>query len=104
MSVPLPPPPEKAPSSAALFRYQVVCQVRARVLAGHTFARAVRDVSALAHERLDGESCRVSRRTLYRWLVAYDRAGLGALEPTPRKRTATSEALPQAWVEFVRAE
>jgi hypothetical protein len=31
---------------------------------GHTLARAVRDVS----ERLDGGSCRVSRRTLYRWL------------------------------------
>ena len=104
MPVSLPNPPKRDPSPAALFRYQVVCQVRARVLAGHTLVRAVREVSALVHEGLDGERRNVSRRTLYRWLEAYDTGGIVALEPAPRQRTSTSEALPETWVAFVQAE
>jgi putative transposase len=94
----------QAPSAAALFRYQVVCQVRTNVLAGHPLARAVREASARVHEELDGERRRISTRTLYRWLRAYETAGVGALEPAPRKRTATSEVLPEPWVDFVRSE
>lgn len=104
MSVSKSPLTAKAPSAAALFRYQVVCQVRTSVLGGHPLARAVREVSARTHEVLDGERRRVSKRTLYRWLRGYDAGGVAALEPASRKRTATSEALAENWVEFVRTE
>jgi len=96
--------PQVAPSSEALFRFQVVCQVRAHVLAGHTLARGVREVSSGAHEDLEGQPRRVSRRTLYRWLHAYAARGIEALDPAPRKRTATSEALSAQWVAFVQQE
>jgi transposase len=46
----------------------------------------------------------VSPRTIYRWLDAYERGAVSALEPVPRKRTATSEALSSMWVQFVLAE
>lgn len=88
----------------ALFRYQVVCQVRANVLAGQPLAHAVREVSVRVQELVDGACKKVSSRTLYRWLRAYEVGGLAALEPTPRRRTATSDALPEVWVEFVRSE
>lgn len=92
------------PSSEALFRFQAVCQVRAQVLAGHTLARSVREVSARVHEDLDGHERRVSKRTLYRWLHAYAAGGMNGLELAPRKRTETSEALSSEWVSFVQAE
>lgn len=104
MSTSPPPNRDPRPSLAALSRYQVVCQVRASVLAGQPLAQAVREVSAGVHELVDGECKKVSARTLYRWLRAYDAGGLVALEPAPRRRTATSDALPEVWVEFVRAE
>jgi putative transposase len=99
-----PPRGSQAPSAAALFRYQVVCQVRTSVLGGQSLARAVREVSARVHEVHDGQCRRVSTRTLYRWRHAYDAVGIAALEPAARKRTATSQALPDTWVEFVRSE
>lgn len=92
------------PSSEALFRFQVVCQVRAEVLAGHTLARSVRVVSGRTHEELDGDERSVSARTVYRWIRAYAAHGMAALEPAPRKRTETSEALSSAWVSFVQSE
>ncbi len=104
MSTSSPSNREPRPSLAALSRYQVVCQVRASVLVGQTLAQSVREVSAGVHELVDGECKKVSARTLYRWLRAYDAGGLTALEPAPRRRTATSDALPEVWVEFVRAE
>jgi hypothetical protein len=79
MNVSLPPPPNKDPSVAALFRYQVICQVHARALAGHTLVQSVREVSLLAHERLNGAPCGVSKRSIYRWLRAYATGGLSAL-------------------------
>jgi len=72
-------------SPQALFRYQVVSAVQVRVLAGMKVAQAVRDVLKLPHQDLSGQPRRVSERSVYRWLDAYEQDGLVGLEPQPRQ-------------------
>ena len=91
-------------SPQALFRYQVVCQVRARTLAGESLASAVAVVAATPQLDLrGGEARRVSARSAYRWVAAYAAGGLNALEPAIRSVTASS-VLPAELLAFARAE
>lgn len=98
---PLTPTP---PSEEALFRFQVVSQVLSRLLAGHPRALAVGAVAGQPHATVTGSLRSVSRRTLYRWLAAYQRGGLACIEPAERTRTETSVVLPAAFIEFMRSE
>jgi transposase InsO family protein len=91
-------------SPEALFRYQVVSLVRARLVAGMSRADAVVEVAALDHVALGGELRRVSTRSVYRWLAAYERAGVEALEEKPRKLEVASRVLDGRLVEFLAAE
>lgn len=91
-------------SPTALFRFSVVSQVLARLLGGQVRARAVEEVAAREHATPTGEMRKVSCRTLYRWLAAYERHGPTGLEPRPRPRTESSVALPEAFVAFLRRE
>lgn len=93
-----------ASSSEALFRFRVVSEVLAEVMRGQSRARAVRLVASRQHCRLDSTVCRVSARTLYRWLAAYERGGLITLERLQRARLKTSAVLTHALVEFLRKE
>ncbi len=93
-----------AVSRAALFRYQVVSEVRARVLGGESLAAAVRAVAATTHVNLDGEPVSVSVRSLYRWHREHQMAGLAGLEDATRAVCADSEALPRPLLEFFIAE
>ena len=99
-------PVPRAPSGTALFRYSVLAQVSALVLAGWPRGRAMREVATREHACLDGRLRRVTVRTLQRWLSAHDAAGgdLTALEPRSRARTTTSVALPEALVAFMNEE
>ncbi len=91
-------------SAEALFRFRVVSEVLTEVVRRSTRARAVSLVASRTHAALDGSQRKVSKRTLYRWLAAYERAGLGALEPAERQRVETSAVLPEALVAFLREE
>jgi transposase InsO family protein len=87
----------------ALFRYQVVSLVRARLLAGVSRADAVKEVAALDHAVPSGELRRVSERSVYRWLSAYERDGVLGLEEKPRRTAAASRVLDRRLLEFLVA-
>ncbi len=91
-------------SPQALFRYQVVSAVQVRVLAGMKVAQAVRDVLKLPHQDLSGQPRRVSERSVYRWLDAYEQDGLVGLEPQPRQRVSDSLVLSKKLLDFLRLE
>lgn len=89
--------------AVTLFRFAIVSEVRVQVLRGQRLADAVRDVAAREHLGPDGRPCRVSARSLYRWLAAYTTGGLAGLAPTPRTPTP-SQVLEPALVDFLAAE
>jgi putative transposase len=99
------PPTPLTLSLEALFRYQVVSEVRARVLRGETPSRAVRAVVRQPPAPLGGTGARsISVRSVHRWLVAYREQGVAGLEREKRRSSAISQALPPKLVEFFRAE
>jgi transposase InsO family protein len=91
-------------SSQALFRYQVVSAVKVRVLVGMNVAQAVREVLKLSHQDLCGQLRRVSERSVYRWLDAYEQEGLAGLEPQPRQPVSGSAVLSKRLLDFLRVE
>lgn len=64
---------------------------------------AVREVVAREHVGPDQRPCRVSRRSLYRWLAASTAGGLDGLAPTPRA-APLSRVLDPALIAFFSAE
>ena len=80
-------------SPEALFRYQWVAEVEARVSAGQRLGHAVQQVRADPRADPAGRLRRPSARTLHRWLAAYRQGGVEALEPAERPRIETSVAL-----------
>jgi putative transposase len=88
----------------ALFRFRVVSEVLTEVTRGQRRARAVALVASRTHAALDGSERTVSKRSLYRWLAAYERGGLCALEPAERQRVEDSAVLPETLLTFLREE
>jgi len=91
-------------SVEALFRHGVVSQVLGRVLGGEPQHDVVCDVASRTHRAVDGSRRKPSRRTVYRWLAAFEAGNVGALEPAVREKTATSEVLSAQLIDFLRAE
>lgn len=92
------------PSSEALLRFSVLSQVFARLRAGEQRSEAVRAVAARDQVAVGGGcSRRVSERTIYRWLAAYDETGIAGLEPRSRA-VATSTALSPKFVDYLLTE
>ena len=91
-------------SERALCRYGCVSEVLSAELAGVRRARAIKTVSARAHYDHRGRPRAVTRRSLYRWLAAYDAGGLAALEPASRARTRTSVVLPAELIRCIDSE
>lgn len=92
----------KTLSAEALFRYCVVVFVLARVTLGHSRAKAIAAAIDEPHLTVTGVARAVSRRSLYRWLAAFERGGIAALEPAERERSAT--ALSTKFLELLRAQ
>jgi transposase InsO family protein len=90
-------------SDVALLRFHVVSLVRARRLAGADLADAVLEVTSLGHPSKDS-LLRVSTRSVYRWVAAYEAGGPVALEDAPRVRKAASRVLSEKLLDFVCAE
>jgi len=91
-------------STEALFRHQVVSEVRAKVCSGMKVTAAVGEVAGRAHEDLRGGLRTVSERTVYRWLRAFEEAGAAGLEPGRRKRVESSLSLSPEMVRFLKAQ
>ena len=83
----------------ALFRFRIVSAVELFETQGHGRTGAVRLVAAQNH---DGRT--VSRRTIWRWLGAYDAGGLEALAPKKRATLDGSRALTDELLDFLAAE
>jgi len=96
--------PKNEVSTEALFRFRVVSELLVEMTRGQRRARAVALVASRAHAALDGSLREVSPRTLYRWLAAYERSGLAALEPAQRQRVEASAVLPEPLLGFLREE
>lgn len=91
-------------SPMALLRYQMLAQLRARVLRGLTPAEAIREILKLTFYDHRGRRFALSERSLYRWKRAYETAGLGGLEPKARPRSKGSEVLSTDFLTFFKAE
>jgi putative transposase len=96
--------PPGMPSATALLRHAVLAQVQALILGGCASGAAVRQVAAREHAGLDGNTLRVSSRTIQRWRAAYDKHGITGIEPRSRRRTETAVKLSAELIEFVRQE
>ncbi len=88
-------------SPEALFRYQWVAELEARVSAGEPLARAIEHIRREPRISPRGRPRCPSVRTLYRWLAAYRRAGLAGLEPSARPRIEGSRALSEDFLELL---
>jgi putative transposase len=86
------------------FRYRVVAAVRALELGGTRRQAAVRAVASSEHVDEDGQVRRVSERTLYRWLAAYDKQGLVGLVRQKRATLSGSKVLAPQLLDFLSAE
>ncbi|HNN95204.1 DDE-type integrase/transposase/recombinase [Haliangium sp. UPWRP_2] len=92
-------------SAEALYRFQVVSAVLTRVLGGEKRAGAVHAIAKHPPCPLSGcGSRRLSVRSVYRWLQAYEEKGVGGLQPAVRGPRGVSHALPQSLLDFFRAE
>lgn len=95
-------PQEQTPAEA-LFRYQVISQVLSRQHRGELRPNAIEAVAKTVHVTVAGKQQYVSRRSIYRWLAAFEAAGFSGLLPTPRKQTP-SYVLPAHFLEFIKEQ
>lgn len=91
-------------SPQTLFRYQLISAVQIRALAGIPLSRAIREVTSQPHQDPRGQLRKVSERSLYRWIEAYENDGFDGLESEPRPRIADSAVLSPKLLDFVRIE
>ena len=91
-------------SEQALLRYAVVSLVRARLLAGEDRRGCVAHVASMEHATVGGVLCRVSMRSIYRWLARYEAGGMASLETSPRASTSASRVLDDALLSFLAKE
>jgi transposase InsO family protein len=85
-------------------RYHVVSLVRALLLQGEDLASAVAAVAAASHPDASGELHRLSKRTVYRWVAAYQRTGPASLEDAKREGELASRVLCPGLLEFLANE
>jgi len=95
-------PQEQAPADA-LFRYQVVSQVLSRQHKGEPRPETIDAVAKIVHVTVDGRQRQVSKRSIYRWIAAYEANGFSGLLPAPRK-TSVSYVLPDPLLEFIKEQ
>jgi transposase InsO family protein len=89
-------------SPEALFRYQVIAFVLARVALGQVRSVVIAEAVETTHITENGEARTVGLRTLYRWIAAYEQDGATGLEPAAREVAAT--ALSDKFLAFLRSE
>ncbi len=94
--------PEHDPE--ALFRFLLVSRVRVETGAGRPVSHAVRRVAEEVHLDFKGAKRTAGVRTLYRWLKAYEEAGILGLVPKARETTLSSVILPDELLLFAKKE
>lgn len=95
---------QKPFSEQALLRYTVVSLVRARLLAGEDRREAIEYVAGMEHATANGVLCRVSMRSIKRWLARFEAAGMAALEDLARRSCSASRVLDPKLLDFLARE
>ena len=95
--------PKEQPPEGALFRYQVLSQVLVRKQQGLTNPDAIEAVANISHTTLAGQTRKVSKRSMYRWLADYKENDFAGLLPSPRKPIEPS-ALSQDLLDFFKEQ
>jgi putative transposase len=90
------------PSDDALFRYQVLSQVLVQEQNGQPRSKAIAAVAAGEHITADRNLRKVSERSIYRWLAAYESEGFCGLLPATRAHIEDSLVLPRPLIEFFK--
>jgi transposase InsO family protein len=90
------------PSDDALFRYQVLSQVLVREQTGEPRSAAIAGVAAGEHITADRKLRKVSQRSIYRWLAAYESQGFAGLLPAARPHIEDSVVLPPPLIDFFK--
>lgn len=93
----------QTPLDTSISRYAAVAQVLAKVTAGMTISRAIRQVAKVSLRHLDGRPMRISVRTLQRWVAAYQSGGIDALAPVSRLSAAPSKVLSTDFLAYLVA-
>ena len=88
----------------ALFRFLLVSRVRVETGDGRPVSHAVRRVAEEVHLDFNGARRTAGIRTLYRWLKAYDEAGILGLVPKARETTLSSVILDEDLLLFAKNE
>jgi len=89
----------KQQEQVALHRWAVIAEVASGKLTPAERGALVRQIAARAHTHPDGSSRRYSRGTIDRWLRAWRKGGLEALQPAPRADTGVVRAHPELFAE-----
>lgn len=90
------------PSDDALFRYQVLSQVLVREQNGQPRSEAIAAVAAVEHITADRKLRKVSQRSIYRWLAAFESQGFTGLLPAARPHIEDSLVLPAPLIDFFK--
>ena len=90
------------PSDDALFRYQVISQVLVREYNGEPRSQAIAAVAAVEHITAAKKRRKVSERSIYRWLAAYQSQGFAGLVPAARPHIEDSAVISASLIEFFK--
>jgi putative transposase len=90
------------PSDDALFRYQVLSQVLVREYSGEPRSQAIAAVAAVEHISAERKLRKVSQRSIYRWLAAYESQGFAGLMPAARPHIEDSLVITQPLIDFFK--
>jgi putative transposase len=89
----------KEQEQIALHRWAVIAEAANGRLTGAERGALVRQIAARVHTHPDGSARTYSRGTIDRWIRAWRKDGLEALQPSPRADTGTVRAHPELFAE-----
>lgn len=96
--------PLHKPDTDALFRYQVVSTILAQEQMGQLRPQAIQIVADMILTTPDNTTKKVSTRTLYRWLAAFEAHGFEGLQSAQRPHTPNSVVIPASVTDFLKQE
>jgi transposase InsO family protein len=96
--------PIHQPDAGALFRYQVVSTILAQEQMGQLRPQAIQTVADMILITPNNTTKKVSPRTLYRWLAAFEALGFEGLQAVQRPHTPSSVVIPATVTDFLKQE
>ena len=96
--------PLHQPNADALFRYQVVSTILAQEQMGQLRPQAIQTVAEMVLTTPNNTAKKVSPRSLYRWLAAFEARGFEGLQSAQRPHTPSSVVIPATVTNFLKQE